>query len=177
MTLDDQIAQARTVKADAERELEATPLHSIQRAKKIRAVETADFNLRQLELVAINEVALAKVKAALEADVRQKNDRPEDAAADQQGQKDVKDVADIAGAMGGQGGAPVEGTRQIRVRGVTHSVAPNDALALFGALAMAVDGETAEVRLASGETLTLSHEDVSELGRQLAGKPADEIPG
>lgn len=52
-----------------------------------------------------------------------------------------------------------------------------DAIALVGALAQAVDGETAEVRLASGETLTLTHEDVSELGRQLAGVPADEVPG
>lgn len=65
----------------------------------------------------------------------------------------------------------------IVVRGQTYSIGATDALSLFGALAMAVDGETARITLASGDVLELTHQDVSDIGRQLAGKPADEVSG
>lgn len=67
--------------------------------------------------------------------------------------------------------------RTVTLGGKTYPIAPQDAVVLVGALALAVDGQTSEVKLASGDTLTLTHEDVSELGRQLAGVPADEVPG
>lgn len=70
--------------------------------------------------------------------------------------------------------APV---RQVSVRGRTYDVTAADGPALMGALAMAVDGETASITLASGDVLTLTHQEVSDLGRQLAGKPADEVSG
>ena len=70
---------------------------------------------------------------------------------------------------------PASFGRPVIVRGRSYLLAPEDALTLFGALAMAVDGQTAEIKLASGAILTLSHEDISSLGPQLAGKPADEV--
>jgi len=65
----------------------------------------------------------------------------------------------------------------VELRGTAYALAPSDALSLFGALAMAVDGETARITLASGDVLELTHQDVSDIGRQLAGKPADEVSG
>jgi hypothetical protein len=67
--------------------------------------------------------------------------------------------------------------RQITLRGRSYGLSADDALTLFGALAMAVDGETCQVKLASGDVLELTHQDVSDIGRQLAGKPADEVSG
>ena len=67
--------------------------------------------------------------------------------------------------------------RVVRVRGQAYTLAEGDALALVGALAQAVDGETARITLASGDVLELTHQEVSDLGRQLAGKPADEVSG
>lgn len=68
-------------------------------------------------------------------------------------------------------------TRNLSLNGKVYSLVPMDALALFGALAQAVDGETARITLASGDVLELTHQDVSDIGRQLAGKPADEVSG
>ena len=65
----------------------------------------------------------------------------------------------------------------VTLHGKTYVLAPSDALSLVGALAMAVDGETARITLASGDVLELTHQDVSDIGRQLAGKPADEVSG
>lgn len=67
--------------------------------------------------------------------------------------------------------------RSVSIGGKAYSVVPADALALFGALAMALDGETARITLASGDVLELTHQEVSDLGRQLAGTPADEVSG
>lgn len=67
--------------------------------------------------------------------------------------------------------------REISHGGQTYRLVPVDALTLMGALARAVDGETSEIRLFSGETLTLTHEDISAIGRQLAGEAADEVSG
>lgn len=67
--------------------------------------------------------------------------------------------------------------RTVTVRGQQVRVGESDALALFGALAICLDGETAHVVLASGDTLDLTHEDIPVLGRQLAGTPADEVSG
>jgi hypothetical protein len=65
----------------------------------------------------------------------------------------------------------------VLVNGRRLQLRPEDALQLVGALAMAVDGETASITLASGDVLELTHQDVSDIGRQLAGKPADEVSG
>jgi hypothetical protein len=69
------------------------------------------------------------------------------------------------------------GSIPVRLGGKSYGLAPVDALSLVGALAMAVDGETARITLASGDVLELTHQDVSDIGRQLAGKPADEVSG
>lgn len=69
------------------------------------------------------------------------------------------------------------GSRTVTLRGVEIVLRQADALALFGALAIAVDGQTSRIKLASGALLELTHEEVSDLGRQLAGTPADEISG
>lgn len=68
-------------------------------------------------------------------------------------------------------------TIPLSYRGRIIAFADADALALFGALAVAVDGQTSRITLASGEMLELTHQEVSDLGRQLAGMPADEVPG
>jgi hypothetical protein len=57
--------------------------------------------------------------------------------------------------------------REIEHEGRTYRLMPADALGLFGALVMAMDGETARVRLASGDVLELTHQQVSHIGRQL----------
>ncbi len=67
--------------------------------------------------------------------------------------------------------------RTVTLKGKTYQLVADDAPALFGALAMAVDGGTARITLASGDVLDLTHQEVSDLGRQLAGTPADEISG
>lgn len=67
--------------------------------------------------------------------------------------------------------------RTVTLKGKTYQLVADDAPALFGALAMAVDGGTARITLASGDVLDLTHQEVSDLGRQLAGKPADEVFG
>jgi hypothetical protein len=67
--------------------------------------------------------------------------------------------------------------RTLSLNGNTYPIVAEDSLTLFGALAMAVDGETARITLASGDVLVLTHQDVSDIGRQLAGKPADEVSG
>lgn len=72
---------------------------------------------------------------------------------------------------------PPEPVRQVTHGGQQYDLTAVDALTLFGALAMAVDGETARITLASGDVLDLTHEEVSDLGRQLAGTPADEVSG
>ena len=69
------------------------------------------------------------------------------------------------------------GVRTVLLNGRQLQLRQEDALQLFGALAMAVDGETARITLASGDVLELTHQDVSDIGRQLAGKPADEVSG
>lgn len=94
----------------------------------------------------------------------------------------VRDLQSAVADVGRPRTEPSKQTGNSLVRTVTFrarqlELRPEDALALFGALALAVDGQTARVTLASGETLELTHQDVSDIGRQLAGKPADEVPG
>lgn len=86
-------------------------------------------------------------------------------------------IAALKHLAGMVGGAPAaRPTRTVTLQGKPYHLDVSDLFGLFGALAQAVDGKTSEIRLASGDLLTLTHEDVSELGRQLAGKPADEVP-
>ena len=73
--------------------------------------------------------------------------------------------------------APVVSSRTVTIGGKVYELRESDALTLVGALALAVDGVTASVTLASGDVLELTHRDVSDIGRQLAGKPADEVSG
>lgn len=76
-----------------------------------------------------------------------------------------------------KGGNQKRKARKVDIGGRKYDLEAEDALALFGALALAVDGETASITLASGEKLEMTHREVSDLGRQLAGKPADEVSG
>lgn len=87
----------------------------------------------------------------------------------------VHALEDLLG--GGEKQLGQHSARAIVVRNAAYVIWPDDALSLVGALAMAVDGQTSRITLASGDVLELTHQDVSDIGRQLAGKPADEVSG
>lgn len=70
------------------------------------------------------------------------------------------------------------GVRTVLIRGKAYPLTDGDALTLVGALARGMDSEISTLTLASGEILKdLTHQEVSSLCGQLAGKPADEVSG